>query len=534
MQTKTFFLGLVVGHLSGLIALGQQFPIQIPGNPGQDRTDQELGVIQGKVFAADGESPLAKATLSLRSAGGERGTHPRTVRTNARGEYEFKDLKAGKYSLRATRNGYVPQSYGQKERQGSVGPMGGERCCRLGAGEALGGIDFRLIRGGVVEGRVVDQDNEPLSRVSVMLSGYRSFGGERSLIPAGRDQTDDRGRFRIFDVAPGSYFLSVTPRPFFGWRQGEERSFPPTYYPGVLSPQEATKVQVTAGGEVGGFHITMIEALSYSVSGRVLTPEGNPAHSVWITSYEESGDALVSVMMGSSASTDLQGEFKVANLLPGKHRLMARTERGENPQMASATVEVTDRDLSGLTLVLGEGAEITGRIVADSEESALDWRRISLSMRLVGGGRRIIFGGGGARVEEDFTFKISNLMGGLYRFSVRLPPGNHYVESIRVEGQEIIDRPIEMRTNDRLAGVEIRVSSKGSRISGFVQKEEAREAAQGATVLVFADDPQYRESHSRFTRTTRTDQGGAVLSGRSGPGGVPAVRCGRSRAGARE
>ena len=264
---------------------------------------------------------------------------------------------------------------------------------------------------------------------------------------------------------------------------------------------------MAAGAEVGGFHITLIEAFSYSVSGRVLTPEGKPAHSVWILSMKESGKDVTS-MMGPNTNTDLQGEFKVSGLLPGRHRLYARAGRGEDAQMASVTVDLADRDLSGMTLVLGKGAEITGRIVTDSEDSVLDWCRISLNMVPAGNTGQMFFGGTGARVQEDFSFKISNLPEGPYRLAVRLPPGSHYVASIRAEGQEITDRPMEMRSNDRLEGVEVQVSSDGAQINGFVEQAEGREAAQGATVLVFAADPRHRERPLRFTRTAQTDQSG--------------------------
>ncbi|MCY3758330.1 MAG: carboxypeptidase-like regulatory domain-containing protein [Acidobacteria bacterium] len=364
-----------------------------------------------------------------------------------------------------------------------------------------------MIRGGVVEGNVVDQHNEPRSRVRVRLSSYESSEGERKLFPVGRAETDDRGRFRLFDIPPGSYYLSAAPPFFYGRMGGEERSFPPVYYPGVLSPLEAAKVQVAAGEEVGGFYFTLVETRSYSASGRVLTAEGKPAHAVWIISRRESGEAFFAGME-SSANTDLQGEFKVTGLLPGRHRLHARAGEDDKPRMASTVVEVADRDIEGLTLVLGAGAEVTGRIVTDRQDSDLDWRRIWLDMDPIGESGRISFGGENARVEEDFTFKITNLPEASYRLVVRLPPGNHYVESIRLRTEELIDRPIEVRSADRLDEVEIHVSSEGAQVGGVVEKEEAREVAQGATVLVFAADSDFRGPNSRFTRTTQSDQRG--------------------------
>ena len=508
MRTQCLFPALVVCLSLGVTASSGQIRGQVPRSSDQEREDRELGAIQGAVLAADGGSPLAKATVSLRKSGSRGGDRQRTARTDARGEYEFRDLEAGKYQLSVMRNGYLPQNYGQKKVQAFRGRPSGTPLT-LGEGRMLDGIDFNLIRGGVVEGRVADQDYEPLSRVAVALSGYQTVQGERTLVPVARAQTDDRGQFRLFDIPPGSYFLSATRGgfPFFGRRGRRRQSFPPTYYPGVPSLEQATKVEVSAGGEVGGFHLTLIESHTYSVSGRVLAADGSPAQSVRIITVNQSGPGQVSLRGGTT--TDPQGVFKVAGLLPGKHRLIALRGRREEPQIASASVEVIDQDLQGLTLALGSGASITGRIVSENEEPALDWRRISVETRPAEGGRRgRVFGGRGARVEEDLSFRISNLPGGLYRFSVSLPPGNHYVESIRAEGQDIFDRLLELNDHDHLSEVEVRVSPEGSQISGMVESEEDGQPVDGATVLVFAADPQQRGSVSRFTRTTQTDQAG--------------------------
>jgi len=144
-------------------------------------------------------------------------------------------------------------------------------------------------------------------------------------------------------------------------------------------------------------------------------------------SNKESGNDLSS-MMGPSTSSDLQGEFKVSGLLPGRHRLYARAGGSEDAQMASAPVDVVDRDLSGLTLILGKGAEITGRIVVEGEASTVDWQRISLSVVPTGNMTLMTFGGSGVRVSEDFTFEISNRPEGTYRLVAKLPAGDHWRE----------------------------------------------------------------------------------------------------------
>ncbi len=475
--------------------------------PGLETEDRIPGGIQGKVVAEDSGHPLAKATLSLRSKTAPRHDPPRTVRTDSSGQYTFKDLDPGQYTLRATRHGYLPRNYGQKTayslRIDSVGTA-----LTIGPGQVVENIDFSLIRGGVVEGRVVDQDKEPVERVAVRLRVMRSLGGKDRLLPSGHDETDDRGYFRIFGVPPGDYYLRVSPRPLFGDSRRPMRSFAPTYYPGVLSVEEAATIKMTAGEEAGGFNITVIEGSSYSVSGRVLTPEGKPAYSAWIVSMKQSGKEI-NIGMRQNTTTDLKGQFKVSGLLPGGYRLYARSGSGEDQQLATADVEVVDQDQSGLTLMLAKGTDITGRILVDGERADLDWRRISLGMSPSRDNlNRLSFGGIRASIEEDLTFKIANHPEGSYHLMVRLPPGNHYISSIRVDGQDITDRPIVLKSNDRLDGMEIHISSQGARINGRVEQAEERAVATGATVLVFSADLQRRDYPSRFTRTTQTDQSG--------------------------
>ena len=163
-------------------------------------------------------------------------------------------------------------------------------------------------KSGVIQGQVSVAEGEVLlAEATVVLYAADGRGNERPRTA----RTDDRGRFRLFDIPPGSYYLRAdTPLVWGGSGEGD-RAFPPTFYPGVLSPRDATKVQVTAGQEVGGFFFTLIETQTRSVSGRVLTAEGKPAHTVWIMSRRESADTHV-FGPESSANTNLQGEFRVS------------------------------------------------------------------------------------------------------------------------------------------------------------------------------------------------------------------------------
>ena len=114
MRTRFLVLGMVIGHLTLSTSFGHPSAFQLPARSDQDTAERNSGVIRGRVFNAEGESPLARATVTLFSADGRGNERPRTVRTDSRGEYELGNLEAGKYYLHATRNGYLRQGYGSK------------------------------------------------------------------------------------------------------------------------------------------------------------------------------------------------------------------------------------------------------------------------------------------------------------------------------------------------------------------------------------------------------------------------------------
>ena len=94
------------------------------------------------------------------------------------------------------------------------------------------------------------------------------------LQPAGSDQTDDRGQFRIYDIPPGTYYLMATPR-VFGITDESRAVYPPIYFPGVLDPQEAAKIKMVSGGELRGYDLTLFETTGYQISARSLRPTGS-------------------------------------------------------------------------------------------------------------------------------------------------------------------------------------------------------------------------------------------------------------------
>ena len=507
MQRRSILVSVFLILICALPAIAQQQvapPNEATGSP---QAADKPGAIRGRVVAADTGAGLRRARVMLRGSESRPGANPQTSQTNENGDYEIKDVKPGRYTLMVMRNGYVSQTYGQKSTDlmsSMMSPMQGTQLT-VRAGETLGQVNFQMIRGGAVEGQITDQNNEPLSRVMVQLSRYRTMQGKRSLMPVSMGQTDDRGHFRLFEIAPGSYYLSAS-YGSFGFPDGGG-AFPPTYYPGALSPQEASKLQVAPAAEITGINMALTEAASFTISGKVMRGDGKPATGARLMSMRHPPEGFA--MMFGGSGVDADGSFKLSNMLPGKYRLTTSTTRDGKQESGSVIVEVGSEDLQNVFIVLGNGAEVSGKIVVEGQSTQpIEPRQIRVMLvpdagPMMGG----FFGGGPQETKDDLTF-TQNVAEGSMRFNVNLPTGNFYVKSIRMEGRDVTDQAVDFKNNDRFHGVEVVISSQGGQLSGVVRKEEGGEVLRGATVVVFPSDPE-RQSKSRFVKAVQTDQQGS-------------------------
>jgi Carboxypeptidase regulatory-like domain len=427
-------------------SLAQTGAIQSTQAPAADdvKAQPKTGSIRGRIVAADTGAPLGKATLMLMLSEPQGRQRPLTAKSNPEGEYELKEVKPGRYHLRANRNGYVSQAYGQKSPDSG---MSQGTLLMVRAGETLGQVDFKLIRGGVIEGRIVDPDGEPVAQAQVMVERYMTHEGKRNLRPMGGGSTDDRGQFRLFDIAPGKYFVSAR---FRNWasEDQDDSTYPPVYYPGTPRAQEAARIEVTPGGEIQGIDITLTESKAFSISGKVFRADGKPATEAFLVSMRAEEEDFFGWTF-SDSRVDAEGNFKLGGLLPGRYRLTAESRRSEKPQMASVNVDLGNEDVAGVVLALGDGGEISGKVIVEGA----DPKSIPASMRLFlqpEGGRMMFSQMEGGEVLEDQTFSFRNVMEGAYRLAMLFTPTNLYLKSARVQGKEVLEHAFEIRNGKKL------------------------------------------------------------------------------------
>src|SRR5438309_7287106 len=159
--------------------------------------------IAGTVVNASSGTPLGQALVSIVNTKDPRDAH--SMVTSEDGHFEFKQLKAGKYSLKGARRGFVTGFYNQHEQFSTA--------IVTGVGVDTENLVLRLSPSAVLSGKVIDESGEPVRHANVTL--YRedpSPGARRSGRFSG-DTTGARGPFEVATLAPGTFYVSAVGTP---------------------------------------------------------------------------------------------------------------------------------------------------------------------------------------------------------------------------------------------------------------------------------------------------------------------------------
>src|SRR5262245_5786587 len=330
--------------LQGAGASQGQTPGARNATPPRDATPETkkgTAVIKGRVVTADGARPLRRVQISVSAP--ELG-ESRTVSTGTQGTFEIKELPAGRYSVSASRAGFLGLQYGQR-RPGEAG-----RPLQLADGQTVDRVDFALPRMSVISGRVTDEIGEPLAGVSVFPMQARYFRGRKRMVPVGgMVRTDDTGEYRLIGLTPGDYYVMGTTRDTWTVEGNEKErvGFGPTYFSGTLIVSNAQAVKLTLGREVSGIDFGMVPGRVATISGTAMSSSGAPLGGESINlSQEFAGPNMSSSFGFSGGKVNADGTFTIKDIAPGDYKLTIRTA-GDKDRLiegATATVSVLGAD----------------------------------------------------------------------------------------------------------------------------------------------------------------------------------------------
>src|SRR5579883_1598005 len=171
------------------------------------------GSIEGQIVSAATGAPLKKAAVRLvgnfpqfQSANGGRGLPPVSMArtTDDQGRYKFTGLQAGRYTISASRTGFLQQGYGSRRSGFGGTPI------FLGDNQQARGIDLNMTPQAVITGRVLDEDGDPLPNFSVrLMKQVWASGGTKQWQQRNAAQSSDIGEYRLADLEPGHYLVAT-------------------------------------------------------------------------------------------------------------------------------------------------------------------------------------------------------------------------------------------------------------------------------------------------------------------------------------
>jgi hypothetical protein len=394
------------------------------------------GALSGVVTDAVTGRPLAGAMVSLgvRTGGPIILTLPR-VMTDSKGRFLFRDLAPStNYYIRAARVGYVPTRYGSagpalpSDRLGDmeIRTTDDVVTIALAADQWIGDLQIPIWRLGSIGGRVLDERGEPV--VGVAVRGFSTVwvAGHTQLVGSDVVSTDDRGEYRLVNLMPGKYAVSVlsvqstvlntTPEADAKRAVGElsrqsggssaglpavdvdgthrlvvtnfatppppnaaaPRTYATGFYPGASTLPNAQLIDVGYGGVHRSIDFQLQPVPAVSVSGRVQSAGGDA--SSMVLRLMPAGSEMLGV--GSEAATTVverDGSFTFLNAPSGDYTLLSQAVFGE---FARGNGEVSLPDAPGSSSGVGQIPIVGMPNVASATHTAKIkmWGRVSVAV----------------------------------------------------------------------------------------------------------------------------------------------------------
>jgi hypothetical protein len=424
--------------------------------------------------------------------------------TDETGRFQLTHVAAGRYLIQALTPAFIGPRYEMSVSSG--------KAINLADGETVEGVDIALTRGGVITGRVIDANGQPLVLENVQVTRLYEGGqkGQLYLPDNFMFVTDDRGVYRLFGVPPGRYIVGVGVDERAGHaRLGLGKSYHAlTYHPNVTDESKARIIEVTSGGEATGVDITLGQpAKAYQASGRIIDAEtGKPVAGInyGYGSLDEDRSYFQSEATTSSTS-NLRGEFWLEGIVPGRYAAFAASTDENSFYSDPVLFEITDSDVTGLVIKLRRGSTLTGMVVFEGPTPPEGLSRLSDLRLNVGVATQSIVAPrhSGVNVGPDGSFRIAGLPPGKVGFNFYTHPGPKGLSLLRVERDGVEQSGgVEIGPGEQVSGVKVVVAFGTGVIRGQVKIEGgALREASG----IFIACRKIGSSEERYIQPVTTD-----------------------------
>ncbi len=483
------------------LLLASSLGAQVPARESQSSTQKKDECsIAGMVVKLASSEPLTKARVHLQSM--EDRTRAISTVTNAGGRFELKGIDPGRYRLTVSRAGFVTQEYGQKKSDDPGAVLS------LRPGQELKDLVFRLIPSGVIAGRILDEDGEPLPSINVTAAREVYSEGKRALSMGATVETNDLGEYRLFGLSPGRYFVSAVYPPWSrfagaedsGSSETEQEGYAKMYYPGTVDIGKAISVVLRGGEEIPSTDILLRKVLTHRIRGRVSNQiTGKPGAGTNVMLMPKTNRREWDSVQHANVEKQ-DGSFDIPEVLLGSYVLTALWFDEGKIYSTRMSVEVGNADVEGLALTIAPGMNINGQIIWDGKPS-LEKEELTVRARPADSN---FISRGSARVTRGNFFMLKDVGEGRYYAEVGGETRDCYMKGVEYGGSSALEDGFAV-VRGAPATLEITISSHGARIQGTVSDADRLPAA-GVWVVVVPDVG--HRTQYRLYKTQTTDQYG--------------------------
>lgn len=392
--------------------------------------------------------------------------------TDQDGNYRINDLAAGTYQIAPVSPAYVGGEFNSFGQRGKV--------LILSEGENAEGLDFSLVRGGVITGKVSMADGRPVveERITIAPADQTERRGPVPQIGPSF-QTDDRGIYRIYGLPSGRYKVSIGQSQdsyFTGTRPGRP-AYERVFYPDVTNPDEAKIVELSEGTEAINIDITVGQSITgFAAAGVVMNGETNQPIANLRFGLRRIVDERSASFVNSMAFSNRQGEFRFESLTPGKYAAYMMPEPNSEVRGEPINFEIGDQDVSGLVFRTSTGGSVSGTLVLEGNHDKAVLSRLA-QLHVQTYVRSETPDGGYAKVSSinpDGSFRIGGLQAGVAQFQLGAQDRrlvNGYVIS-RVERDGVVfPRGFEIKSGEQISGLKIFVMYGSGIVRGTIKIE---------------------------------------------------------------
>jgi Carboxypeptidase regulatory-like domain len=456
--------------------------------------------IAGTVVGANDGRPLARARVSIFDTRNRQSEQ--SIITADDGHFEFKPLQAGKYALNGAKRGYIAASYDQHEQFSTA--------IVTGKGLDTEHLVLRLAPAAVVSGKVLDEVGDPVRRANVTLWREDHGSGVSRVVRTAADTTEDLGFYEFTSLDGGTYFLSVSAKPWYAVhpmslpREGTgnrptlvdpslDVAYPTTYYGGATTWEDAAPIPVRGGDRLEiDFHLAPVSALHL----RFHVTE-NPEKGIAMPVLEKQVFDLFGLVERSEVQMVSPGLYEMTGLVPGKYKVRMPSS-GDQPGQVSEVLDLTQESQELDT----PAGMLLGSVNASVEVDGQAKLPRGLVIALRDAQRRVV---AWQPVNDKGEVNFAEIVPGKYEVRAGSPSKAYSVIRISSQSSKTSGHTLNVPPG---AALRVALSLVGGSVNveGFAKR--GGKAVPGAMVVLVPNDP---DSNRELFRRDQSDLDGSFL-----------------------